>query len=354
MKQHITIKQIAEESGCSIATVSRVLNGTVPVKEEKRRKIEKVIKKYNFAPNALARGLVSRQSMTIGVIIPDITNPYFAASFAEIERFAIEAGYSVFLCNTMYGNGSQLKEEAYFQMMIDKQVDGVLIMGGQIDMEKISKEYQKALANLSAKIPVIVIGESIENIDCLFIRRENGSGVLSAMNYLYSMGHRRIAFVGGQAGVKITNIRLEAYQKALRNNGLSLDKSLISLSDYYAKDGYLAMQNLWKRGADFTAILVMNDMVALGAKRAIYEKGLTIPNDIAMISCDQFPEAEYQVPSLTGINRHNEVWGRMVISALISLIKGNTELIEFDIPPQLMIRESCGSRLGIRNFMEKQ
>lgn len=352
MKNNITITQIAQESGVSIATVSRVLNNTVPVSEDTKKRVEAVIKKYNFSPNALAQGLVRRKSMTLGVMLPDISNPYFSSMFTEIERFALEAGYSVFLCNTFFSNGikNSKNEEDYFQIMIDKHVDGVLIIGGQVDLNIITFDYENALKRLCSCMPVVVIGKPIKDIDCIFIERETGNGVVTALNCLVSLGHKRIAFVGGEPGVTITEIRLNAYKSTLKSLKLPLYDELISLSNYYAADGYSATKSLIDKNAHFSAIIAMNDNVAIGAIRALADCELSVPNHKAVISCDQFLSAEYQLPRLTSVDQHNEMFGMMVINTLLSSIKGVIKPVELSFKPELIVRESCGSHLGIRNF----
>ncbi len=355
MDKRITISQIAEESGVSIATVSRVMNGTVRVAPDKRQRVEEAIARHDFSPSAMARGLASNQSLTLGIILPDISNPYFAALFLEIERCALEAGYAVLLCNTLFGGSSHgvpqtVDEAAYFQMMIDKQVDGVLITGGQIDLEQISPAYVQALARLNRSMPVVVIGQSIPDTGCLFLERESGKGVVSAISHLRALGHRRIAFVGGQPGVKITHMRLQAWETTLTACGLPCGPELVSLSDYYIQDGYTAMSALLEKKTEFTAFLAINDMVALGALRALADQGKRVPEDVAMISCDQFSSGEYQIPRITGIEQQNAHLGRMAILQLISAIKGNGEQIRFTFTPELVIRESCGVRLGVRHF----
>ncbi|MDF2908093.1 MAG: ccpA 3 [Herbinix sp.] len=352
-KEHITIIQIAEEAKVSIATVSRVLNGNVPVSPDKRKRIEEVIHKYNFSPNALARGLISKQTKTIGVILPDISNPYFSSMFLEIERCALEAGYTPLLCNTLFGGSSHgirnTKEESYyFQMLIDKQVDGVLIIGGQIDLTTVDENYKQALKRLVEQLPVVVIGKELEDIDCIFIQPENGQSVTTALNYLYRLGHRRIAFVGGQPNVTITEIRVNAYKNALLELGLPVEEQLISLSDYYSADGYTALNALISRSTDFTAFLAINDNVALGAERALYDLSMRVPDDVAVISCDQFLTGEYHIPRLTSINQHHDLLGRLVINTLINAIQGNRKPPKFSFSPELVIRESCGTHLGMR------
>ncbi len=360
MEKNVTITQIARECGTSIATVSRVLNGSENVASETRKRVESVIQKYNFSPNAFARGLISRQSMTLGVITPDITNPYFSAMYTEIERSALNAGYSMILCNTRFSStthggisheGASLKgEEAYFQMMIDKKVDGVLVIGGQIDLMQVCDDYRHALQHLGKSVPVVVIGRPLEGMDCLFIERETGSGVATAVSYLASLGHRNIAFVGGEEGVIITETRVKAYRSTLEALGLPHSDSLISLSDYYAPDGYQAAAQLLERGTRFTAMVAINDSVAMGAVRALADHDILVPKDVALISCDQFPSAEYLVPRLTSIDQHNELFGSMVIQTLLCAVKGVGEPAKLTFTPELVVRESCGTKLGMRHF----
>ena len=345
MKSTITITQIAQESGVSVATVSRFLNGKVPVSADKKARIEAVVRKYDFTPNALARGLISKRTMTLGVILPDITNPYFATIFQEVQRCAAEEGYSVYLCNTRFHHGdAPIDETGYFRMMMDKKVDGILIIGGQLDMVEITPAYKEALNRLSASLPVVAAGREISGAGCIFIDSENGSGVTTAYNYLSSLGHKDIAFVGGQPGVTITETRLESYKKAAAASGREIREDLISLSDYYLPDGYQAAEALISRNAPFTAVITMNDNVALGAIRAFADHGLSVPRDVALISCDRFYFAD-TMPRLTSIHHHSRRWGQMVVRTLIQAVQGSTENARITFPPELIIGESCGTHL---------
>lgn len=351
MSKRTTIEQIARDSGVSISTVSRVLNGTAQVAPDKRARVEAAIRHYDYSPSAMARGLARSQSMTLGVILPDITNPYFAALFLEMERVALEMGYSIVLFNTLYGGSSHgiaspLNEEEYFQRMIDRQVDGVLITGGQIDLDEVGEAYRQALARLSNLVPVVVIGRPIEGTGCLFLQRESGAGVVSAIDHLYALGHRRIAFVGGQPGVNVTSARLQAYRATLQALGLLVEEELVALSDYYAKDGYQAMDELWRRQVSFTAFIAMNDMVAAGAQRSLLDHGKTVPGDVAMVSCDGFFDGEYRSPRITAIDQQNDYLGRLAILQLVNAIRGNPEPIQIAFQPKLVVRESCGAHLG--------
>lgn len=345
VERPVTIVEIAKESGVSIATVSRVMNNTAPVAASTRARVNAVIQKYHYTPNAFARSLISRQSMTIGIIIPDISNPYFSAMFSEFEKAAHKADYSVFLCNTSFSSATaaetSLRELQSFQAMLDKKVDGVLVAGGQVDLVKVSEEYKAALQHLAASVPVVVLGNPIDGVDCQFIQRERGQGTFSAVNYLASIGHRRIAFVGGEDGVGITDERMRAYLDALYMLHLPHDPALVALSDYYTPDGYRALQDLLQRKVDFTAVLAMNDNVALGAMRALADAGLKVPEDVSIISCDQFYQADYFIPRLTSVDQHNERFGSFVTNALLGAIHGVKEDVLLTYRPELVVRESC-------------
>ena len=344
MNKSVTIKDIATESGVSIATVSRVLNGNVPVSGKTRKKVEEVIQKYDFSPNALARGLIRHQTMTIGVIMPDIENPFFSAMFREIEQAAHDADYSVFLCNTMYRSSSSPDmENEYFKMMIDKQVDGVLVAGGQIDLCRVNEVYHTGLAQMAQQVPVGVIGKSLPDIPCQFFEQDSSASISTAIQYLISLGHRHIAFIGGEPGIHTTEDRLDAYRKTLTDNDIPIEEDLIALSDYYVKDGFRAIQQLMNKGVHFTAALAMNDNVAIGAIRALADWHKRVPEDIALISCDQFSLADYLSPRLTSINRHNEQFGRLVIDCLLCAIRKQPIPQFHPITPELIIRESSGS-----------
>lgn len=345
MEHPVTIVQIARESGVSISTVSRVLNGTAPVAQATRDRVNAVIARYHYTPNDLARSLINRRSMTLGVIMPDISNPYFSAMFREIEGAAWDAGYSVLLCNTAFSatgpSDAARRETSYFQMMLGKNVDGVLIAGGQADLEETGAPYRTALRRLAAAVPTVVLGSPIEDVDCLFFQRERGLGVFAAVSHLASLGHRRIAFAGGEPGVGITSARIRAYWEALETLGLHRDRALVSLSDYYTPDGCRAVRALLAGTAPFTALLAMNDNVALGAYRALADAGLRVPQDVSVVSCDQFYAADYMVPRLTSVDQHNEIFGRLIVQALLDVIHGVPRETLQAVQPELVVRESC-------------
>ncbi|EPE7741250.1 LacI family DNA-binding transcriptional regulator [Listeria monocytogenes] len=348
----ITIQEIAKLSGVSVSTVSRVLNNSPSVSAAKRKKIQAIIDEHNYTPSVFARGMVNKQTKNIGVILPDISNPYFISLITQIQKFALDYMFSTILFNTMLAepnnknNQHPLTEEDYLKIILEKQVDGLLILGGEIDKEIVPKEYITALNQLNNEIPVVVIGSKILELNCLFIERNLKKGVTTLVSHLTALGHKNIGFIGGESGVKITTYRLESFKEAMTSYQHPVNDDWVVLSDYYTADGYAAMTQLLENSATLpTALVAINDNVAIGAIRAINDAKLSCPEDIAIVSCDQFMNGDYQTPRLTSMDQHNEYLGKMAILQLISAINGQVEPMIINHNPELIIRESCGSKL---------
>lgn len=350
MDRQVNIYQIAKESGVSVSTVSRVINGGTHVSAKSLEKVNKVIEKYQYTPSAVARAMANQHTKTIGVLMPDITNPYFSALFLEIERYALSWGYSVILCNTLYGGSSHgvenlLDEIGYLKMMRDKMVDGVIVTGGQLDLVDIPNEYIIALNELNKSIPVVIIGQRISSCTCLFVNRNLSGGVDSMVRHLVALGNHRIGFIGGQEGVRQTAERLQAYREAMKSLGLAVISDFIALSDYYTEDGYNAMQKILSAKEMPQAVIAINDRVALGAIRALHDRGLRVPENMAIVSCDKFYDSDFYVPRLTTLDQQNDYLGRLSIMLLLGAIAGEGEDIDVKHTPQLVVRESCGGNL---------
>ncbi|WP_042167419.1 LacI family DNA-binding transcriptional regulator [Paenibacillus gorillae] len=350
MKSKITITEIAEKSGVSVSTVSRVLNNSPSVSPKKRERIQQVIDEYGYTPSIFARGMINHKTKNIGVILPDITNPYFASLFLQVESFALKNHYATLLFNTMFSRNADrydetIAEEDYFKIILEKQVDGVLILGGQIDKEEVPASFIEALNQLHRQVPVVIMGSKIEGCNCLFVERNLKQGVTSLVHHFIALGHERIGFVGGEPGIRITTSRIEAFTQSMKALGQAVQPSYIVPSDYYAPDGYAATIQLLDSNTNRlpTAVIAMNDMVAIGAMRALKDRGLSCPEHMAIASCDQFQQSDYSIPRLTSMDQHNEYLGRMAVLQLISAINGSDETISLNHSPELIVRESCGA-----------
>lgn len=291
------------------------------------------------------------QTNTLGVIMPDITNPYFSSLFLEIERYALENHYSIVLCNTLFGGSSHnvpspFTEAQYFQSMKERRVDGIIVTGGEIDKDNVSDGYIAALNNLCETMAVVIIGQKVEGCKCLFIDRNLSGGFSSLVRHLAALGNRRIGFVGGETNVRQTTARLKAYRETLLSLSLPCEPALIALSDYYTKDGYEAMNRILTGDAPYPdAVVAINDAVAIGAIRAINDYGLQCPHDIAVVSGDQFFDSNFITPRLTSLDQQNDYLGRLSITTLISAIHGVNETVTLAHDPRLIVRESCGSQI---------
>lgn len=352
MKRNVTIYQIAEESGVSVSTVSRVLNGSEHVSPRTLERVNAVIRRNQYQPSAVARAMTINRTGTLGVVLPDIANPYFSSLFLEIERHALQKQYSIMLCNTLFGGSSHgvpspFTEAEYFEQMMRQKVDGLIVIGGEIDKEQLSDAYVDALCRIAEAMPVVALGPRIEGCGCIFLNRNLGGGFPSLVRHLCALGNQRIGFVGGEQGVRQTTARFDAYKDTLQSLSLPFEPELVAFSNYYAQDGHEAMARILhdQSTPHPDAVVAINDAVAIGAIRAISDFGLNCPRDIAVVSGDQFFESEFITPRLTSLDQRNDYLGRLIIMTVLGAINGVQETIDFEHNPRLIIRESCGAQI---------
>ncbi|WP_448949613.1 LacI family DNA-binding transcriptional regulator [Latilactobacillus sakei] len=348
MPKILTIKEIAKLSGVSVSTVSRVINNSPNVSAVKRDKVQSIIDEYQFKPNMVARSMISKHTQTIALVVSDIRNPYFIALVSQIEEISRQYDYSVLLFNTMTGGKQQSienenQELTVFKTIEEKQVDGIVILGGEIDREQIDVRYRTQLNQLAGKIPTVIIGQPIEDCQATFVARHQEQSGQIVTQHLLALGYRKIGFIGGSASVRITQERLRGYRETMQIYA-DVDEQQIILNDYYVQDGYQAIEQLIQQDKLPEALVAINDEVALGAVRALRDQGLNVPQDIAIASCDAFPNSDYQVPRLTTIDHHNDVLGEQALTQLMQLIDQEPPIALTAPMPELIIRESCGSQ----------
>lgn len=344
----LTIIEIAELSGVSVSTVSRVLNDHPAVSEKTRKKINKIIEEHGYTPSMFARGMINKSSKIFAVVVPDITNPYFISLISEIERLIHDFGYSLMLMNTMTAgprrrSNSVKVEVDTFATIESKQVDGVIILGGEIDLVSPSQTYITALNRMSSKIPTVCIGQRVENANCFFIERDLFKGVTLLAMHLLSLGHKNIAFIGGEEGVTIFEQRKKTYIETLKMYVPDFEPVIIA-SDFYAEDGYYAGNRLIRDFPEIDASIAINDVVAGGIVRAYMDNKKNVPEDLAIVSCDMFMNHSYNTPRITTINQHNDYLGMIAVRYLISTIEGTQFENISQHSPELVIGETCGAK----------
>jgi len=330
--KYITLKKVAEKAGVSVNTASRAINNKPDINEETKKRVLKVAQKLGYVRNATAIALRTRKTGTIGVVIADNRNPFYAEVLNGMEEAAREKNYHIILANTQR---DYKKEEEAINLLLAKRVDGLLITPVQ--------DRDDDIKNLiEANIPFVVVGRDFEDIEVDAIYNDEVKGGFLATEYLIKKGHKRIALINGFLYKSPAKGRLEGYKKALNKYRISLDESLISSGDINIEDGYERTKKMLEKNLDFTAIFAYNDMMAFGAIQAIKEKGLRIPEDIGLVGYDDIPFSSLISPLLTTIRLKKQDLGVESVKLLLSRINGKRKKIKkMMLDVELITRGTC-------------
>lgn len=330
-----TIKDVAKHAGVSIKTVSRVLNSSPLVSEETRKLVLNAIDQLDFHPSAVARAMVSRKSRTVGLVIADVSNPFFPEVVRGAEDVANAHDYNVILCNT---DEKPEKERAYIDLLREKQVDGIILAGSRIDPDEIIALGKKG-------VRVVVVNKDIRDPRVGVIVVENEQKGYEAVCHLMRMGHRMIAYLSGPPLSSSNVERLNGYRRAFSENSIPLDASLVVEAEPTREGGFKGMSALLARSPRPTALFAYNDLQAIGAIDAIRAKGLNIPTDVAVIGFDDIQLAEFTVPPLTTFRMPKYEMGRKAMEMLLGMIDSKTvRENRIVVEPKMIIRDSCGYR----------
>ena len=336
----ITIYDIAKEAGVSASTVSRVITNSANVRKEKKEKVQALIDKYNFKPNALAKGLADTKTRTIGVLAADIRNPFYASLFVECENAARAVDYTVVLCNSL---GEMAKEVELLGKLQEQKVDAIIQIGGRAD-DLVSKvEYVELINQIMAKIPVVVTGK-LDGTRCHVVRIDAMKAMEILMEHLLELGHEKIALIGGCKDVLSTFEKHQRYKQILKEHMIEFDPELVAEDGGYDfETGYRQMNEMLDKEIRPTAVIAINDFSAMGVMRSINEHGLSIPQDISVVSYDNTYMAEMAMPKLTSVDYNYEEYGRKLIDTAIAMIEGRKTGQLRMVTPTLVVRGSSGS-----------
>ncbi|WP_199615939.1 LacI family DNA-binding transcriptional regulator [Paenibacillus alkalitolerans] len=337
--RNITVYDIAKEANVSVATVSRVLNDTAPVKISTREKIMSIINKYQFQPNALARSLISKSTGMIGVILPDITNPFFTEVFLGAEHEARDKGYTFFLCNS---GGEYYRESEYLSVLNEKRVDGIIFLGGRVNLVRNKPELVKEVAELAERTPVVLINGNLPKCNIHRVVTDEAFGAELLTQHLIDLGHREIAFLGGMEHIAPTVQKLKAFRRKMEENNLRVRKEWIVYGEYSVKSGKQLMNRLIDMAHRPSAVICVNDFTAVGAIKAAVERGMRIPEHISIAGYDDTPLSTTVIPELTTVSQQSHELGRQAVQILHQLI--NREKIRklTLLQPSLVVRQSTG------------
>ena len=329
--KYITLKMVAKRAGVSVNTASRAINNKPDINLETKKRVLQIAKELGYIRNAAAVALRTKKTGTIGVVIADNRNPFYAEVLNGMEEAAREKNYHIILANTQR---DYRKEEEAINLLLAKRVDGLLITPVQ--------DKDDDIKNLiDANIPFVVVGRDFKNIEVDAIYNDEVKGGFLATEYLIKKGHKRIALINGFLYKSPAKGRSEGYKKALNKYRIPLDESLISVGDINIEDGHERTKQMLEKDLNFTAIFVYNDMMAFGAMQAIKEKGLRIPEDIGLVGYDDIPFSSLISPALTTIRLKKQELGAESVKLLLSRINGNRKITKkVMLGVELQIRES--------------
>ncbi|MFS0821527.1 LacI family DNA-binding transcriptional regulator [Bacillus sp. 1P02SD] len=331
----VTIYDVAEKANVSIATVSKVINNRGKIGSETKEKVVRAMEELNYHPSAVASALTGKRTNTIGLLIPDISNPFFSEIARHIENRAHQVGLSVIMCSTDYNID---KETKYIELLRRKQVDGLILSSG-FRSDDILQEL------IDNKLPVAMIAQHNPSMAVHMVSIDDYKGGYLATNHLLSLGHRNIGIIG--ENVRSSNLRIYGYRDAFQDNGLVVNEENIVRTDGSVANGYTIATQMMNWSERPTAIFAINDLLAVGTFQAARELQLRIPEDLSIVSFDNTILARTTVPSLTSIAQPVEEMGAKIVDLLLEEIeehKENKEQILF--VPELIVRGSTGVPAG--------
>ncbi len=327
-----TINDVAAHAKVSASTVSHVINGTRFVEPETKHRVQAAIEALGYRPNSLARSLRRRQTSTIGLLVPDNSNPFFADVARVIEDAGFAEGYSVILCNS---DLSEVKQAAYIDVLLSKQVDGVLL----ISSGSRSGPVQQIL---EANVPVVVVDRDLGDLPVDQVLVDNHQGGWLAGQYLVKLGHRRIGCLAGPDAITPSAGRIEGFRHALRQAGSELRPEAVVHGDGRYEGGAAAMHELLQRDLGLTAVFAFNDLMAIGALSTLRRARIRVPEDLSIIGFDNIFHAPAMIPALTTIAQPIAELGQVSVRLLLERIKQHdVPTSRIILPTTLVERESC-------------
>ncbi len=331
----VTLDDIARKSGTSVSTVSRVLNkksAKYRISPVTEKRILKTAKELNYSPNQLARSLRLKRSHTIGLIVPDISNPFFACLIRSIQISAHQLGYSLLVCDT---NEEVPLEIEHVRLLCSKGVDGLIVL-------PVGQKSAHLEALLKSGPPLVIVDRIFEGLNTSSVVVDNYNGACEAMEHLIQNGHTRIAIIQGLPDTYTTRERLRGYKDTLSRHEIPPEEALIVGRDFRQESGYIETKVLLKMANPPTALFTTSDLITLGALQAIIEEGLDVPGDISIVAFDDVDAAPYFRCPITAVAQPRENLGEMAVKLLLDHVRSQqrVDVKHIALKPKLMVRES--------------
>lgn len=326
----VTMRDVAQQAGVSVATVSRVLNESGPVGERTRQRILDTAGALRYVPNGTARSLTTSTTETVGVLLPNLYGEFYSEVIRGVEG-AVRARRYHTLLSSVHDGPDELV--AALRTLVGR-VDGLVVMSPDIEADVLE-------ANLPAGLPVVLLGSTAPGHAAVTIDNEDGAAVMVA--HLAAQGHQRIAHIAGGAGNTDAQARLAGYRRAVAERGLDGDPALVVDGDFTESSGHAAGHALLELADRPTAVFAANDSMAIGALRAFREAGLDVPGDIALGGFDDIPVAEYVTPALTSVHVPIHEMGARAVESVLDAVTSAADAPPVLLSTSLVVRESCGA-----------
>ncbi len=334
-----TIRDVAKRAGVSPITVSRVINDSDYVSQETRERVEAVVEELGYVPNMLGPSLRFKQTMTLALVMTDITNPFWTTVARGVEDVAQANGYSIILCNT---DESEAKQEQYLQMLLRRRIDGILLVPACSNDPKPVQIIQKQ------GIPVVLLDRQLPGVQVDVVRADSEDGAYQLTQHLLSLGHRQIALMTGRQTVSTAVDRADGYRRALADAGLPDSAAQIQWGEFTQESGYDMANNALSAAPQPTALFAANNFIALGALKALSEKGYHVPDDMAFATLDDTPPTFPVDPFLTVLSQPAREMGQQAAQLLLDRLNDSidAEYRHIILPTKMIIRASSGQRIG--------
>jgi LacI family transcriptional regulator len=335
--RRVTLKDVAQEAGVSPQTVSRAINDKGEISPQTQERILHIAERLGYRPNSVARSLATRRTQNVGLVVPDVSNPFFAGVARGIEDAAQQANYNAFLCNT--DENADREMDAIYSLEA-QQVDGIVLCSSRLSepqLHGLAERYQ----------PLVLVNRQIDHEQTGCVVVDDVSGSAEAARYLLQLGHRNIGLLAGPATSHSGRLRLEGYQAAMREHGEQVPAAWHEHCAPQVEGGRAATEALIQRAPELTALLAYNDLVAVGALRACRELDRRVPEQLAIVGCDDVPLAALVSPALTTIHIPTYNLGQQAMGLLLDMMgdeNGQPEPIV--VSPHLVIRDSSGPAIS--------
>ncbi len=338
IRKHITIYDIAREAQVSPATVSRILNGSGTVREEKRLRVQALIEKYNFQPNAMARALTDAQTRVIGMMLADVNNPYYNSLFTACVNAAYQRGYATMMFNTL--SRPEL-EDAAMARLREQRADALIIIGGRIDLETPDPAFEHQLDMALETMPVVSASRSLRP-SIYGVSVDHPGSMDVAMDYLLALGHTEIGFVYTGAQFYGTREKLERFRFRMAQAGLPVHEEwLIPVPGYDSPSGQEGIRKLMELDKRPTALLGLNDVIAVGMLQGLLSHGVKVPQEMSLIGFDDTFLTNVMTPQLTAVGYDYDEYAGMLMDAVLAAIEGKETVHNQLVTPMLFEKQSC-------------